>query len=364
MATPPPDGDGQVTIGDLMTPDPDDDSFVVTRGPSRGLRIAGFVISKIITALVVLEKYPLADASDPGPTITFSKADHDLYDQYYVRGATIAAMPTGTRMSLHDALATMLIPSASNYAEAIARWAFGSISGFRSAAREWLDAHGLSGTTVVEPTGLDSQNVSTPTDLVAIGKLAAANPTIATIVGTSSLSIPGPGGMQNTNALLGVDGISGMKTGNLGYGTFAFLFTAGLDVGILHLDVTGAIQGGATRESVNSDVLRILDSIRRGFHDVRVATAGDRIGTVTAPWGGSTDVVISRDVDVFTWSDTPITVAVSMTDPQEFSTGDVVGEITWTAGPHTERADLVVTEEITAPTEWWRLTHPGQRLAG
>lgn len=230
MATPPPDGDGQVTIGDLMTPDPDDDSFVVTRGPSRGLRIAGLVIgivlvlslvatggyvawalnaplpataldwqapsvetptvaqislpsfgssavsvsgadvylgenasgiwqtsgaqdsqpmasiSKIITALVVLEKYPLADASDPGPTITFSKADHDLYDQYYVRGATIAAMPTGTRMSLHHALATMLIPSASNYAEAIARWAFGSISGFRSAAREWLDAHGLSGT--------------------------------------------------------------------------------------------------------------------------------------------------------------------------------------------------------------------------
>ncbi|WP_299016513.1 hypothetical protein [uncultured Caulobacter sp.] len=62
-------------------------------------------VSKIITALVVLEKYPLADASDPGPTITFSKADHDLYDQYYVRGATIAAMPTGTRMSLHDALA-------------------------------------------------------------------------------------------------------------------------------------------------------------------------------------------------------------------------------------------------------------------
>lgn len=448
MVTPPPDGDEQVTITDLMTPGPDDDAFVVTRGPSRGLRIAGLVIgivlvlslvasggyvawalnaplpaasldwqtptvetpaaaqialpsfgasavsvsgadaylgegasgiwqttgsqdphpmasiSKIITALVVLEKYPLADASDPGPTITFSKADHDLYDQYYVRGATIAAMPTGTRMSLHDALATMLIPSASNYAEAIARWAFGSTSGFRSAAREWLDAHGLSGTAVVEPTGLDSQNVSTPTDLVAIGKLAAANPTIAAIVGTSSLSIPGPGAIQNTNALLGVDGISGIKTGNLGYGTFAFLFTAGIDVGILHLDVTGAIQGGATRESVNSDVLRILDSIRSGFHDVPVARAGDRIGTVTAPWGGSTDVVLARDVDIFTWSDTPISVAVSMADAQEFAAGDVVGQATWTAGPHAESADIIVAERIAPPTDWWRLTHPRELLAG
>ncbi|MCC4268251.1 D-alanyl-D-alanine carboxypeptidase family protein [Microbacterium schleiferi] len=254
-------------------------------------------ISKIITALVVLEKYPLADASDPGPTITFSKADHDLYDQYYVRGATIAAMPTGTRMSLHDALATMLIPSASNYAEAISRWAFGSISGFRAAARDWLQAHGLAGTTVVEPTGLDSQNVSTPTDLVAIAKLAVANPTIAAIVGTPSVTIPGPGSLQNTNALLGVDGVTGMKTGNLGYGTYAFLFTASMDIEGMHLDVTGAIQGGATRESVNADVLRMIDSIRRGFHDVPVALAGDHIGTVTAPWGGTTEVVISRDVD-------------------------------------------------------------------
>ena len=88
-----------------------------------------------------------------------------------------------------------------------------------------------------------------------------------------------------------------MKTGNLGYGTYAFLFTASMDIEGMHLDVTGAIQGGATRESVNADVLRMIDSIRRGFHDVPVALAGDHIGTVTAPWGGTTEVVISRDVD-------------------------------------------------------------------
>lgn len=321
-------------------------------------------VSKIITALVVLEKYPLADASDPGPTITFSKADHDLYDQYYVRGATIAAMPTGTRMSLHDALATMLIPSASNYAEAISRWAFGSVSSFRAAASDWLQAHGLAGTTVVEPTGLDSANVSTPTDLVAIAKLAAANPTLASIVGTASLTIPGPGSLQNTNALLGVDGVTGMKTGNLGYGTYAFVFTAGLDIAGMHLDVTGAIQGGATRESANADVLRMLDSIRRGFHDVPVGLAGDHIGTVTAPWGGTTEVVIARDVDIFTWSDTPIAVEVAMDNPTEFATGDVVGQITWTAGPHSESADLIVTESIDPPTDWWRLTHPTELVAG
>lgn len=64
----------------------------------------------------------------------------------------------------------------------------------------------------------------------------------------------------------------------------------------------------------------------------------------------------------FTWSDTPISVEVTMADPTEFATGDVVGQIAWTAGPHTERADLIVTESIDPPADWWRLTHPPELI--
>ena len=92
-------------------------------------------ITKLVTALVILDASPLASADDPGPTITFGKADHDLYDVYYVQGATIAPMPTGTSMSLHDALAAMLIPSASNYAEALSRQVFGSQGAFHGATQ-------------------------------------------------------------------------------------------------------------------------------------------------------------------------------------------------------------------------------------
>ncbi|MGN7947133.1 hypothetical protein ACTJKH_00135 [Microbacterium sp. 22215] len=97
-----------------------------TTGTGEPLPIAS--ITKLITALVILDASPLSSAEDPGPTITFGKADHDLYDEYYVRGATIAPMPTGTSMSLHDALAVMLIPSASNYAVALSSRIFGSQS--------------------------------------------------------------------------------------------------------------------------------------------------------------------------------------------------------------------------------------------
>lgn len=201
-------------------------------------------ITKLITALVILDAAPLASADDPGPTITFGKADHDLYDVYYVQGATIAPMPTGTSMSLHDALAVMLIPSASNYAEALSSRIFGSQNAFLGATRDWLASHGLTGTTVVEPTGISPRNTSTPADLLAIAKLAAAHPAIAKIVATPSVSIPGAGSLFNTNDLLGTAGITGLKTGNLGEGTHNLLYTATLDVGAADpLAITGVVLG-------------------------------------------------------------------------------------------------------------------------
>jgi D-alanyl-D-alanine carboxypeptidase (penicillin-binding protein 5/6) len=330
-----------------------------TSGTSEPQSIAS--ITKLITALVILERHPLADAADPGPTITFSKADHDLYDQYYVRGATIAAMPTGSSMSLHDALATMLIPSASNYAEAVSTWAFGSQGAFRGAAQRWLATNGLTGTTIVEPTGLDARNTSTPADLIALGKLAAANPVIASIVATRSLALPGPGAMQNTNDLLGSNGITGLKTGNLGEGTYNLLFTASVPVGTAQpLSVTGVVLGGFTRANVDHDVMTLIDSIRAGFHEGPLAKRDQPVGTITTRWGASAQIVVSDYATIFTWSDTPIAVEMTTTTPKTYTDGEEVGSITWTAGPNTVTVPIEIDGAIVPPTDSWRLTHPGE----
>jgi D-alanyl-D-alanine carboxypeptidase (penicillin-binding protein 5/6) len=318
-------------------------------------------ISKLITALVVLEAWPLAGVDDPGPRIVFDKADHDLYDEYYVLGATIAAMPTGSSMSLHEALATMLIPSASNYAEAVSTWAFGSQSAFVGAARRWLAANNLTGTTIVEPTGISRRNTSTPSDLLTIARLAAAHPVIAEIVATPSLSLPGPGVVYNTNGLLGQGGVTGLKTGNLGEGSYNLLYTATLEVGAAApLSVTGVMLGGTWEESVDSSVLALLDSIRSGFHRVPVAERGQEVGSYTTAWGASARVIIADDASIFTWSDTPIVATMETTTPSTYEDGESVGSITWSAGPHTVTSALEVEGTIEPPTAWWRLTHPSE----
>ncbi|WP_243075741.1 D-alanyl-D-alanine carboxypeptidase [Microbacterium sp. SS28] len=318
-------------------------------------------ISKLVTALVVLDAHPLASADDPGPTITFGKAAHDLYDKYYVMGATIEEMPTGSSMSLRDALATMLIPSACNYAEAVSTWAFGSQSGFLRATRDWLTVNGLAGTTIVEPTGIDPRNTSTPSDLIAIAKLASANPAIAAIAATPSLTLPAPGRMTNTNSLLGGHGVTGLKTGNLGAGSFTLLYTASLGVGLGQpLGVTGVVLGGGSRESVDHGVIASLDSIRAGFHDVPLVSTGQELGTYTTPWGSSARMVVGEDASIFTWSDTPITVSMQTTTPTTYTQGEVVGQITWTAGPNTATTPVTIDGTIAPPTDWWRLTHPAE----
>ncbi|GAA1938016.1 hypothetical protein GCM10009775_32640 [Microbacterium aoyamense] len=315
-------------------------------------------ITKIVTALVILDAHPIPEG-EAGPNITFSKADHDLYDKYYVMGATIAAMPTGATMPLRSALGAMIIPSACNYAEAVANWAFGSQSAFLEATRAWLAAHGLTGTTIVEPTGISPGNTSTPADVLAIGKLAAANPVVAEIAATPSL--PQLGGAPTTNALLGTSGITGLKTGNLGDGSYNFLYTATLDVGIDEpLQVTGVVLGGQTRQSVNNGVIGVLDGIRAGFKRLAVTSEGDQLGALTTPWGSSARIVAGADAKILVWSDTTATASVKMQTPRTFAEGEVVGELTWTAGPSSVRVPVVIDGTIEPPTDWWRLTHPGE----
>ncbi|QNO37706.1 D-alanyl-D-alanine carboxypeptidase [Protaetiibacter sp. SSC-01] len=316
-------------------------------------------ITKVVTALVILDAKPLASPDDPGPTITFSKADHDLYDAYYVQDATIAAMPTGSRMSLHDALEMMLVVSATNYADAVSTWAFGSRSAFLRATSAWLAANGFSRTTVVEPTGIDRRNVSTPSELLALGRLAMADPVVAGIVGRAALRVPGFEGASNTNALLGTEGIRGIKTGTLD--TSNLLFSSLLDVGLEEpLEITGVVLGAQTRDSVTLEVRAWLESIRLGFHEVVANEKDLAIGTYSTPWGESSRILLAEEARLLTWSDTPIEATLGELRLETGAAGEQVGELTWTAGPRTVTVPVVLESTIHPPDEWWRLTHPSE----
>jgi D-alanyl-D-alanine carboxypeptidase (penicillin-binding protein 5/6) len=358
----PPEGAWAISVaGGEEYLGPDAAGIWATSGADEARPIAS--ITKLITAMVILDAKPLAAVDDPGPTLTFDKADHDLYDKYYVLGATIAKMPTGSTMALRDVLKTMLVVSACNYAEAASGWAFGSQSAFLAATRTWLAANGLEHTKIVEPTGIDARNVSTPGDLLILGRLAMANPVIAEIVGSERLDVPGLEPRSNTNTLLGANGIRGIKTGTLDGAGSNLLFSAVLTGSVGRpLEVTGVLLGGTSHDAVDGEVSAWLTSIEAGFQQVVVGGADRDVGSVSTPWGSSARLVMQSNASLRIWSDTAIEVAMTPPTVTSAVEGEQVASVTWRAGPNSASVPVVLDATIEEPDAWWRITHPAELL--
>ena len=222
----------------------------------------------------------------------------------------------------------VLVGSANNYAESLASWAFGSESAFLDAARTWLDANGLTSTTLFDSSGMNPGNTSTASDLVELGKIALANPVVAAVVGTKTVTLPYVGKVENTNELLGIDGIEGIKTGTLDEAGACLLFAASITVGDDDIDVVGVILGGTDHSSLNAAVQALLASAIAGFRELSLVKSGDVSYTFSTPWGQSAKAV------------------------------DRVGTVTFTTAGKTITVPIMLDAELSDPGPWWRLTNP------
>jgi D-alanyl-D-alanine carboxypeptidase (penicillin-binding protein 5/6) len=320
-------------------------------------------ISKIVTALVTLDAKPLA-VGEEGPTITFSAADHALYAKYVALQGTVKPMATGSSMSEHEVLEVSLVASANNYAEALADWAFGSNEAYVTATKAWLTSHGLSHTSLAEPTGIDPANTSTATDLIALGKLALANPVVAAIVDTKTATVPVVGAIKNTNELLGTSGVIGVKTGTLDTSGSNLLFASSFRVGGTSIVLVGVVIGAASHDALYPAVSALLAAAKSGFSEVTLTTEGQKFAAYTTPWHQASDAVASRTQKVVVWSDTPVSSVVSPASVQLAAKGSSAGVVTFTIGTSKVNIPLRFSRTIADPGPWWRLSNPFSTLNG
>lgn len=314
-------------------------------------------ITKVVTALVVLEAKPLG-AGEPGPEIAFTPADVALYNDVAGRNGSVQPVRAGLVLTQREALATMLVPSAGNYAESLVRWAYGSADAFVVAARSWLDAQGLTDTVIVEPTGISPGNRSTPANLVELGKLALQNPALAEIVALPAVTVDGVGTLANTNRLLGTLGVDGIKTGTTEEAGASLLFAADFAVGARTVTLVGAVLGAATHPILNAGIAALLESVRPGFTEVTLTTAGQVYGSYTTQWGESANAVATATETALVWSDTPVTSTVQLAPIEDAAAGTDVGTVTATAGATTVTVPLELDADVGAPDFWWRMSNP------
>jgi len=316
-------------------------------------------ITKVVTALTVLQAHPLG-IDEAGPAVTMTSADVGFYDAALAQNGTVAAVRAGQAYTERELLDLALIKSANNYSMSLAVWAFGSMDAYVAAARDWVAAHSLPSMVITDATGLDPGNVATASDLVELGRLALADPLVRTIVGTASLEVPNVGVIVNTNDLLGISGVSGIKTGTLDDFGANLLFAADYAVGSSSVTVIGVVLGGVDHPTIDAAITGLLATVQAGFHEVDVSDVGEDFGSYTTAWGQSAEAEAGAEAVLLTWSDTPITVSVEAEPVRLGEVGTTVGSATFTAGVRTVTVPLVLSAALTDPGPGWRLTHPGE----
>ena len=343
-------GFGASAIGAVGFP-----GLLANAGSTDPLPIAS--ITKVVTALVVLDAKPLA-AGEQGPEITMTSVDEGFYDTQLALNGSIKPVHSGQVITQFQLLEVMLIASANNYAQSLATWAFGSEGDFLIAARAWLDRNGLVHTTVTDPTGVQPSNTSSVADLVEIAKLAVAHPVVAAITATASAEIPEVGAVANTNHLLGIDGVDGIKTGTLDEAGACLLFSADYAVGTRMVTIVGVALGGPDHPTVDASVRSLLETALPGFHEVTLAADGEKFGSYETAWGDTADAVAASEQVAVMWSNSPVTALVHLDTVSTAEAGTDVGDATFTVGDQSMTIDLVLDRTIDDPGPWWRLGNP------
>ena len=333
------------------------EGVLASAGPTTPLPIAS--ITKVVTALVVLSVKPLT-AEDPGPSIVFGPADEQFYADQVAQNGVVEPVSDGESVAQRTVMTVMLMASANNYADSLASWAFGSKDAYVSAASTWLVTHGLSGTTVVDPTGISPSNTSTIADLVELARLAVADPVVAQIAATTSVDVPGIGTVTNRNELLGIDGVNGIKTGTLDESGACLLFSATETIGTTPVTLVGAVLGGPDHPTIDEAVRALLSQAKAGFHEVTLTAAGQSFATYSSAWGDTADAVTSQATSLLLWQNTPISASIRADPVKLAAAGTTVGQVTFTGGLQSAAVPLVLSRTIDDPGALWRLTNPAR----
>ena len=326
---------------------------LAARGDQEAVPIAS--ITKVITALAVLERKPLSDGQD-GPDITFGASDAQLFEDYFARGGSVVKVAEGEKLSQYQALQAMLIPSGNNIADSLARWAFGSVDGYVKYANTMLAEMGLTKTQVADASGFSPGSVSSAEELVKIGERALSNPVIAKIVNQKSAVLPTAGEVTNVNWLLGQDGVVGIKTGNTDEAGGCFLFAADREINGQKLRLIGAILSAPTRNQAIADSQAIIQRVDAGFEQRTLVKAGETVGQYQTPWGVSALAVAQDDISTLVWKESPAEVESKLSSLEAESEKDLAaGTVTVIIGTKQIKGKSVLAKELSGPSWTWRI---------
>lgn len=331
--------------------------YLGEHGGTRETEIAS--VAKMTTALLTIKAHPLS-LGEPGPELTMTPTDYQIYQQDVAAGDSVGKIAEGEKLSEYQLLELLLIPSADNIATVLARWDAGSVTKFVSEMNSFAASLGLHHTTYGDPSGLTPSTLSIPRDQLKIEALFMANPVLAYVASKPQATLPVAGTVYNVNYALGHDHIVGAKTGSITTGNFAMAtqFQVGgrqvYGLGVV-LDA-GGLQPLITALHDGEHMAASLQTIPRM---VTVLTKGEVVGDLEVPGGSPDPIVATKTVQDLGWGGLSESFAPTLAKGPLYGlkANQQVGTLTVTVGQQLEIVPLRIEHAVAKPSILYRLTH-------
>ncbi|HEY3943442.1 MAG TPA: hypothetical protein VGL60_13305 [Acidimicrobiales bacterium] len=256
-------------------------------------------LTKLMTAWVVLRDHPLRRGQD-GPTVTMSALDvaevreDDRTDQANIPVAE------GEQLTERQLLEGLVVHSADNLADALARWDAGSITAFVAKMNSAAAALGMHQTHYVDADGFDSGSRSTAADVLMVASRLMSDPAFATIAAMRSVTLPVGGTEDSYTPLLGTQGVIGVKSGFTSQAGGCDVLALSERVGTRSVLVLAAVTGQAGSSPLAQAGAAALADARAAsgtVHEVSAVTAGEDLARASL-LGRSVAAVATRSVSV------------------------------------------------------------------
>ncbi|RCS58752.1 hypothetical protein [Microbacterium sp. JB110] len=318
-------------------------------------------ITKLVSVLMVLDQQPL-ESGEQGPSYAFTWDDQNAYWGYASRGESRLEVPVDGSLTQYQMLQGVLLGSANNWIDRLVIETFGSIEEFAAQAPAWLEDNGLTSMTVVQPSGIDWDNTSSPADVARLGALALEHPVVAEIVQQKEVELPGAGLVENSNPLIDDEGVVGLKTGTL-LNNSNLVVAKEVDSAGETVTVVASILGQP--DNVGRDIVArtLLEDATAAVTESTLVVPGETIvGSVTTAWGESADLVTPEDLSLVLWDGDSAEITTTFSDVLGRSAGDEVGDVSASGSFVDASVRVDLSGDISGPELGWRLTHPLELL--
>lgn len=318
-------------------------------------------LAGVLTAYVVLKDHPLSPNGYSGPNISVTPQTISAYQAGSAAAEPEVTVADGETLTELEALEGLLIDSGNDMATLLADWDAGTTSAFVTKMDHAAVSLGLSHTHIADPSGADTDTVSTPSDLIRLGEAAMRIPVFSQIVSIGETTLPMAGLQYNSNFDLGQDGIIGIAAGSDTRTNGCFLFAARKTVDGQTVTLYGAVLGQSGPNGPNTAAVDAGDAlVSAALPEITsepVFPAGHVVGELSAPWGASAPVIVSEPVTVLAWPGLSVPVAARLNKLTALlAAGSKVGVLQVRQGSHVTTAALKSTASLSGPSASWRLT--------